>query len=80
MKKQKSRSSHNVWLGKMVTMFLLLFMVITSCSPKIYTYSLQDQRNKHTQKIVQKDITKGRIFVFACIGIGLWIGANVVKE
>ena len=60
-------------------MFGLLFMA-SSCSPKIYTNSLMDQRKQYTQKITSKDITKGRIFIFTCIGLGLWIGANVAKN
>lgn len=63
------------------TLFGLLFMmIISSCSQKVYDNSLQDQRKKHTQKIVQKDITKTRIFIFVCVGLGLWIGANITKD
>lgn len=61
--------------------FGLLFMIIlSSCSQRIYTDSLQDQRKKHTQKVTSKDISKGRIFVFVCIGMGIFISSNLIKE
>lgn len=59
---------------------LLLLAILSSCSRKVYDNTLPDQRKKHTQRVVQKDITKTRVFIFVCVGLGLWIGANVTKD
>lgn len=60
--------------------YLLVALLLMSCSQRTFTTSLQDQRKKHTQKIVQKDIAHGRIFLFVCIGLGIYIATNVEKD
>jgi hypothetical protein len=65
---------------KKILVLLILLFSLNACYPKVYTNSLIDQRKKHTQKVTSKDISKGRIFIFTCIGLGLWISANVVKN
>lgn len=59
---------------------IILLLLLCSCSQRIYTDSLQDQRKKHTQKITSKDIAEGRIAIFVCIGIIIYIDATFSKE
>lgn len=64
----------------MKTILFVLLIILSSCSQKVYDNSLSDQRKKHTQRIVSRDITEGRIYLFTCIGLGMWLGVNVFKK
>lgn len=56
---------------------IVLTISFCSCSPKVTGNSLIEQRKAHTQRVTSKDIGHARIFIFAAIGLGLYIGANI---